>query len=72
MMGNKVERVIKDRNNTWIEADAWQNVNKRKYLRRLASKRRRNAGVYLRHETKDILRLAANTHSPSRFTIIRN
>lgn len=43
MMGNKVERVIKDRNSTWIEADAWQNVNKRKYLRRLASKRRRNA-----------------------------
>lgn len=26
---------------SWIESDAWQNVNKRKYLRRLASKRLR-------------------------------
>lgn len=36
------------------------------------SRKFKSAGVYLRHETKDILRLAANTHSPSRFTIIRN
>ena len=40
-MSNELERACKNRSKSWIESDAWQNVNKRKYLRRLASKRLR-------------------------------
>lgn len=42
-MANEIERASKTRSKAWIESDAWQNVNKRRYLRRLASKRLRVA-----------------------------